>query len=124
MPTPINLKKIFIEALKKTGETPQDIICTSIPLALMDKMSTLEEIQCYYLHSQPDKQHIPFIAVTKKHIYFHNNEGRDPTHIMIDTDENGVDFIPGVEVYPIKDVEPYNETTIEWMKALSEQGML
>ena len=123
MPKVIHLKKLFLEALERNNETIDDVICTSIPMELMEKMTTLEEIQCYYLHQHPDKQHLPLVAFTKNNIYFHHNE-HEPTHILIDSDKIGVDFIPGVECYPIKDHTPYNEETIQYMISKRKAGML
>ena len=121
---PIHLKKILLEALDRENETIDDIVAISIPLELMDHMTTLEEIQCYYLWQQPDKQHLPLVAVTAKNIYYHHNEWGDPTTIIIDASPNGIEVVPGVEVYPIKDHIPYNEDTIKHMKNKKKEGFL
>ena len=124
MPRPIHLKKILIEALNRNNETIDDIIISSIPIRLMDEMTTLEEIQCFYLWEQSEKQHLPLVAFTKKYIYFHHNEGRNPTKIMIHSDKNGVNFITGVESYPIEDTHNFCEHTIQQIKEKKKDGHL
>ena len=124
MPRPIHLKQILIEALNRNNETIDDIIASSIPIRLMDEMTTLEEIQCYYLWEQSEKQHLPLVAFTKKYIYFHHNEGGNPTEIMIYSNKNGVDFIAGVESYPIEDTHDFSEYRIQHMKEKKKDGQL
>ena len=124
--TNLNLKTMLIKALEQKDETLDDIIATSIPLDLMDKMSTLEEIQCYYLHSHPDKQGLPLVAFTKNYVYFHNND-MDVTFVEEYCERDrypSFDYVPGVEAFPLKDYKPYNESTIAYMKNLKEKDML
>lgn len=108
-----NLKQMFIEALDRNSESLDDVIVISHPIQILNEISTLEEIQCFYLNSAHGhdeienpvhKQDMPFIAATAHHIYFAD------IHTIVEDpdnpsgyDENDVwqrqGYIPGVESY-------------------------
>ena len=78
---PQHLLKMFLDALERNSETLDDVIAISHPLNLLEDISTLEEIQCFYLHGAHGRDNInnplhkhdmPFIAVTNKHIYYND----------------------------------------------------
>ena len=81
------LESTFRLELLANGESRDDVICMSHPWHILEKFSTLEEIQCCYVNSGypyqneetaenelgisqiVHKQDMPFIAITEKYIY-------------------------------------------------------
>lgn len=91
-----SLKTMFEKALKRNEESIEDIIFISHPLGLLEEISQMSEIHCFYLNGawgwhiddSAEKQLMPFFAVTHKNFYYYNEEdpyghhldniGRDP----------------------------------------------
>ena len=84
----MKLLELFYKALDENDEEFDDVLFMSHPLEILREISTLEEIQCFYLNScngemsnwgadygvtqSGHKQDMPFIAVTKNNIYFND----------------------------------------------------
>ena len=103
----MKLKDALLIALEKRGETIDDILTCSMPLDILNNISTLEEINCFYLNSglgfeisdATDKQDMPLIAVTKSYIYFYDHG----TTIARYTEDGRLRYDQGVASYPIDD---------------------
>lgn len=75
------LRIMLDEAMQENGETADDLIFISHPLDLLESIATLDAIQCDYLNgaygwhvdNSPDKQDMPFSAVTNDYWYYYND---------------------------------------------------
>lgn len=103
----MKLKDMLLASLQRRGETIEDILTCSIPLDILEHISTLGEINCFYLNSAigydipdaTDKQDMPLIAITQNYIYFHDHS----TTIARYTEDHRLRYDPGVQSYPIDD---------------------
>lgn len=108
-----SLQEMFEIALAKNNETIEDVIISSHPLEIVRDIFTLSEIHCFYLNSASGydiqdsihKQDMPYIAITKKYIYYFDGETmiRNPDYDFKKSqfaDDNPY-FIKGVESYKI-----------------------
>ena len=101
-----SVKTMFEKALKRNEETIEDIIFISHPLGLLEEISAMEEIHCFYLNGawgwhiddSPEKQLMPFFALTHKNFYYYNEEDPYGHHL----DNVGQD--PGVKSFSRDDI--------------------
>ena len=108
-----SLQEMFTEALNRNGETIEDVIVSSHPLEIVRDIFTLSEIQCFYLNSasgydiqdSSHKQDMPYIAITKKYIYYFDGEtlikNPDIDYKKSTLLPDNPSYIKGVESYKI-----------------------
>ena len=113
-----SLQEMFVEALNRNGETIEDVIVSSHPLEIVRDIFTLSEIQCFYLNSasgydiqdSTHKQDMPYIAITKKFIYFFDGEttikNPDFDYKKSALDPDNPNYIKGVESYKDRSLTP------------------
>lgn len=109
------LNVLIDKKLKEHNESIKDILYISIPLDLIHRLGTLEEIHCHYLYVDPEKQDIPLIIITVNYMYYYTEE----LQLVDIKDDGSINYFSELQSFKIsmnnqlKDINEKTETKEE-----------